>query len=150
MAELPQQQPGISPEQEIRELEQKLEAKKRALSLVGKDASQEKEVFREVLKEHIEAAKPLFSPPEPQVSFTPPPTAQTSGGTQAQQRSDQIAKEERETELRKLIEFALSRTIYDAVARAQKSTPYLLDELHDHLVDDYYDKLVALRKLKQL
>ena len=148
MAEIPQQ-PNISPEQEIRELEQKLETKKRELAAGQKETPHEKEMFREVLKEHIENAKPSFSPPEPQVSLTPPPISSASGGGKTAQ-ADEIAKEEREEQLRKLIEFALSRTIYDAVAQAQKSTPYLLDELHDHLVDDYYDKLVALRKLKEL
>jgi len=49
-----------------------------------------------------------------------------------------------------LVEVALTRTIHEAVKVAESATPYLLDELHDHLVDDYYEKLVALRKIKAL
>ncbi|TSC76713.1 MAG: hypothetical protein G01um101433_714 [Parcubacteria group bacterium Gr01-1014_33] len=150
MAEPIPQQPNMSPEEEIRHLERRLEEKKREFAETRQPAPQEKEILREVLKEHIEVAKPAFSPTEPHASYTPPPISQSAGTTAQKKKADDSAKEQREEAVRKLIELALSRTIFDAVIAAQKSTPYLLDELHDHLVDDYYDKLLALRKLKQL
>ena len=149
MAEVPQEPKMISPEEEIRHLEAKLQEKKRALAAGQGDVSeaQEKEALREALKEHIEDVRPMYAPPEPQVSFTPPPVVTFSG---AGQSDDTQAKEEQKAQLRKLVELALSKTIEEAIRVAQRSTPYLLDELHDHLVDDYYDKLMALRKLKKL
>ena len=58
--------------------------------------------------------------------------------------------EELEKQVRELVAIALQRSIQHAVKAAERETPYLLDELHDHLVDDYYEKLVALRKIKNL
>ena len=148
MAEL-LQQPSISPEQEIRELERKLEEKKQALAETQKEVPQEKEVFREVLREHIEDVRPSHTQQATDTDTTSQIPAALSDNSK--KKSDDTAQTQaREEKLRALIELALSRTIEDAVRAAEKSTPYLLDELHDHLVDDYYDKLVALRKLKQL
>lgn len=46
-----------------------------------------------------------------------------------------------------LVAQALSGSIADAVEKAYRENPYLLDALHDRLVDEYYDKLLALRKI---
>ena len=130
-----------TPEEEIRELEKKLEAKKQELAEKGMAAAPEKEVFREVLKTHIEEAR--VSPRE----AAPPLAGGTpTGGTQPQ-KTDDRQKEERARKLAALIEFALAKTIRGAVGAAESESPYLLDELHDHLVDEYYEKLVALRKI---
>jgi len=99
-----------SPEEEIRELEMKLEEKKRELREGGASLPEEKELFRGVLREH---------------------------------------GEEQEEEIRRLVEVALTKGIREAVKIAQAESPYILDELHDHLVDDYYDKLVALRMIQE-
>lgn len=138
--------PSLSPEEEIRELEQKLEEKKRQLAGEVPAAPEEKEIFREVLREHIEEVRARESAPgvsQPSAGGgLPSDTAQKNGDAQQTQAT-------REGEVRALIEIALGRSIEQAVRSAEAMTPYLLDELHDHLVDDYYDKLVALRKLKQ-
>lgn len=124
-------------EEEIQEFEQKLEEKKKELAEKGETGKEEKEVFREVLKEHIRAAQ------QPTQSVTPPSKPAVS-------IDDDIKKrEEREAEVRELIEIAMTKTIQEAVRIAERTTPYLLDELHDRLADDYYEKLVALRKVKQ-
>ena len=128
----------ISPEEEIRELEQKLEEKKRALAEQGSPVAPEKEVFREVMREHISTVvppAPLAPAPVSHIPPTPPPP---------QKGADAPAREEK---LRALIERALTRNIADAVDAAYSESPYLLDALHDRLVDEYYDKLVALRKI---
>ncbi|MBI2121980.1 MAG: hypothetical protein HYT98_02550 [Candidatus Sungbacteria bacterium] len=126
-----------SPEDEIRALEQKLEAKKRELAERGIELPHEKEMFREVLREHVEEIKaPLPAYPVSQSDDSAPKT------------DDKSKAEEREEAVRRLIELALTSTIEKAVRRAEAETPYILDELHDHLIDDYYDKLVALRKIK--
>ena len=75
--------------------------------------------------------------------LTPPPTSRPPippGGLQ----------HPREEDTRALIEIALTKGIAEAVKIAERDSPYMLDELHDHLADDYYEKLVALRKLKAI
>lgn len=127
-----------SPEDEIRALEQKLEAKKRELSERGVELPHEKEMFRQVLREHVEEIK------------APAPVYPVSQSDDSAQKTDDKQRgEERDEVVRRLIELALTSTIEKAVRRAEAETPYILDELHDHLIDDYYDKLVALRKINQ-
>ena len=139
MAEEPRQERKITPEEEIKELERKLQEKKRALVEQGASGTEEKEVFREVMREHVEAVMP----------------APTAGGAAPVSHLPSVKKPQkigddasgREERLRSLIERALTRNIADAVDTAYSESPYLLDELHDRLVDEYYDKLVALRKI---
>ncbi len=139
---------GLSPEEEIQELERKLEEKKRELSAKGEVLPLEKEVFREVLREHIAEARPQVSEG---FSTTTPPAATHILTDDLKKKSDDIKnKEKREEKVRALIEVALTKNIGDAIKIAEEATPWLLDELHDHLIDDYYDKLVALRKIKAL
>ena len=134
-----------SAEDEIRELERKLEEKRRTLAERGEGMTQEKEAFREVLKEHIEEERSRGGTAEiPHPTITPPIT----GAPQTQQQAKQNDK--LQEEIHALVEFALTKSIGEAVKFAQKESPYLLDELHDHLVDDYYDKLIQLRKIKPL
>lgn len=144
MAEETKKPEAISPEAEIKELERKLEQKKRELSEKETAPPAEKEIFREVLREHIEEKK---SVPQGQPVFSPSGRNQTAADLKKKQ-DDDLQKEEREEQIKGLIEVALTKTIAEAVKAAEGASPYLLDELHDRLVDDYYDKLLALRKLK--
>lgn len=134
------QEASGSLQEEIRALEQRLEQKKREAGETEKDAP-EKEMFREVLKEHIESVR---RPPSAPVPSLPTDAAAAKPAAKA----DDQAKSEREEEIRALVELALTKSVEDAVRIAEKESPYLLDELHDHLVDEYYDKLVALRKIQ--
>lgn len=138
----------VSPEEEILELERKLEEKKRELVEQGVPPSEEKEVFREVLREHVGEARPQA--PSEGSTISAPSTTHILADDLKKKADDVKKKELREEQVRELIEFALTRTINDAVKVAEQATPWLLDELHDHLVDDYYEKLVQLRKLKVL
>lgn len=143
MAEL---QGKMSPEEEIKKLEHQLEEKKRALAEAGTHIPEEKEIFREVLKEHIESLSPAphqapFSVPLPPPLVAPAP----------QDEKARVQREEANAAtVRILVEKALTGTIEDAVKEAQEMGPYMVQELHNHLVNDMYDKLIALRKIKQL
>ena len=145
MAELQQK---ISPEEEIKKLEQQLEQKKRELTETGAAPKEEKEIFREVLKERIESLKPS-APSVPSVPYAPSPPTVTPAAPH-DTAADVKKKEEEEQAVRALVEKAMTGTIEDAVKEAQKISPYMLDELHDHLVDDFYAKLIALRKIKSM
>ena len=140
-------QKEIGPEEEIKELERKLEEKKKEISERGGVEPEEKEVFREVLREHIEEARPRRGGG---VSLPVPPTKPSPADDLKKKADDVKKQEEREEQVKALIEVALTKTIAQAVRVAEEAGPYLLDELHDSLVDDYYDKLIALRKLKPL
>lgn len=136
-----------SPEEEIRELEMKLEEKKRELREGGASLPEEKELFRGVLREHIEEAK--GGGEGKGVSVTPPPVVHKFTDDTKKKKADEDEGEEQEEEIRRLVEVALTKGIREAVKIAQAESPYILDELHDHLVDDYYDKLVALRMIQE-
>lgn len=137
------EQPAINPEDEIRELERKL-AEKRAAFAQGQETvpAEEKEMLRETLREHIEQIRtPSGEAPHPSVpSSVLAPQSTTP--------MDPDEPKHREEQVRALIEIALTKSIRDAVKVAQANSPYLLDELHDHLVDEYYDKLVQLGKIQ--
>jgi hypothetical protein len=130
-----------SPEEEVRALEQKLEERKKELAEQGEQIPEEKDLFREILRQHIQKSR-LPAKPSPTPS-SPPAHLQ-------KQTDDLKKKEEREEQIKHLIELALTHTVENAVKVAESATPWLLDELHDHLVDDYYEKLIALRKIKAL
>ncbi|MBI2056132.1 MAG: hypothetical protein HYT37_02025 [Candidatus Sungbacteria bacterium] len=125
-------------QEEIRVLEQKLEQKKQEAGDANKEKP-EKEIFREVLKEHVESVRtPSASTPSFPASAVP---------LQPVLKSDDKAKAAQDEEIRALVELALAKSVEYAVRLAEKESPYLLDELHDHLADEYYDKLVQLRKI---
>lgn len=146
MADETKHEGQLASEEEIKMLEQKLEEKKRALEEQRRPVPEEKEVFREVMREHIERVRPQAPP-----ATMPPRPPVSPGATYTVPSQDDAAqKEQRESKVRSLVEYALTRTVEDAVKKAEAESPYLLDELHDHLVDDYYQKLLALRKIKNL
>lgn len=134
-----------SAEDEIRELEKKLEEKKRQLSERGEETKEEKDIFREVLREHIGSLKQ----PGPTPSY-PLQDSSTAISDDVSKKADELKKASLENQVKNLIEMALTKNISAAVRAAESTTPYILDELHDHLVDEYYDKLVQLRKLPQI
>lgn len=148
MAEDSKEKGGVSAEEEIRELEQRLEEKKRELAEKGEGLPEEKEILREILRKRVEEAMP---PAPGEVPITPVAGVPHKLTDDLKKKAEELKKKEaREEQVRALIELALTRSISDAVKVAGSATPYLLDELHDHLVDDYYEKLLQLRKIKAL
>ena len=140
------EQQTMSPEEEIKKLEQQLEQKKSELAKTEITPQEEKEMLREVLKVHIETLRPVAPPAAPILSPVMPPVVPAPTDTQARIKQG----EQDEATVRLLVEKAMTGTIEDALREAEKISPYMVDELHDHLVDDMYDKLVSLRKIKQL
>ena len=135
-----------SPENDIKELEQKLEEKKRQLAEKQAEAPEDKEILREVLQKQVEEARTGADEP----SSAAPAVTHVLTDDLKKQADEVKKKEKREEQIKHLVEIALTKSISEAVKVAQKANPYLLDELHDHLVDDYYDTLIALRKIKKL
>lgn len=95
----------------------------------------EREILKEVTGERIQKAQPL--PPGQQKVVA--------------QKVQQIRKQPKERQIQLLIELAFEKGIIQAVEVAkQLDNPYLLDEFHDALVDQLYNKLVEMGKLKSL
>jgi len=134
-------------------LEQKLADKKREHMAVGGipeglPEQKEKQLFREVMGEHIAESRPTAAATP--ADNTPIASAPPAGGDAPSAAGDAAAAATREQKLATLVEYALTHTIEAAVNRAEKETPYLIDELHDRLADQYYEKLVQLKKLESL
>jgi hypothetical protein len=143
----------ITPEDEIKALERKLAEKKRTLGessppSPAAESPREKELFREVVREHIVESRTGASAPAAGVHISP--SASAGGVPPAGPVPDASGAAAREQTVQTLVEYALTHTIEAAVSRAERETPYLIDELHDRLVDHYYEKLVQLRKLDTL
>lgn len=117
-------------EREIRELEQLLEEKKKELIERGEE-KERKEIFKEVFQEKYRKIAGAPVPPPVAPGTAPVTPAKTP-----------VVPEEKETELQTLIQAAFSDGLVAAVSRAKAANPWLLDELHDRLSDEYYEKLV--------
>lgn len=129
-----------SPEDEIASLEKRL-AEKRA-ELAHEEVSTEHEttqvdVERQHLREEIQR----------HISETPHPSVPVLKGA-----SDAMQGQPQQQQVTMLLELALEKGVVHAVKVAEElNDPYLLDRLHDELVDHFYEKMLqkeaGLRKL---
>jgi len=141
---MPESDPQFSAQEEIQELERKLEEKKRELAAAGAEAPPEKQIFREIFKKHMED---ISRAAHPQTNIPP-----AGGAAQLQppvrQPSDDARDEAHREQIESLVEMAFSKGLVDAVEAARHlHNPHILDEFHDTLEDEYYDKIVAARHL---
>ena len=118
--------------EEIKWLEERLEARKQELSESG-EIKHEKEIVREAIREAAQ---------------TPPPTPSISDDAALQTVYD-LKEKEHEHIIEELISLALAKGLASAMKVANSlKNPHLLDEFHDALADKYYEKLLDSRKLK--
>lgn len=133
------EKPKIELHQEIADLERRLEEKKKLADISGIEASPEKEVFKEVVKEHIEEKKIQSLPILPSVQ------------SERQISSDAIKEMAEQEQLKELVAIVDRKGLLDAVHIAEKmENPRLVDDLHDYIADQLYDHLVEVRKLREL
>jgi hypothetical protein len=134
-------------EKEIALLEQKL-AEKKAILGQPENISQ-KEILSETIKERM-VETPVFGDilkisPKTSKIKKPTPTPLVATGKVSVQELRQLPKEK---QLDILVGLAMTQSIPEAVALAQESgSPYVLDELHDVLVDKFFEELVKRGKL---
>lgn len=124
-------------EQEIKELERLLEEKKKELIERGEE-KEHKEIFKEVFQEKYR-----------QIAGTPVPPPAAPGVAPATPAKPPVVSKEKETELQSLIQAAFSDGLVAAVNRAKAASPWLLDELHDRLADEYYEKLLQAGEIEK-
>ncbi|MDP2668360.1 MAG: hypothetical protein Q8P07_00805 [bacterium] len=123
---------------EIKWLEQKLEAKRQELGGAAENKP-EKEAIKDIIKE---------------VALLPPPPSDpvTSAPATDADLNATYLKEEKEHSafVEDLVKDALTHGIAHAVKMAGAlKNPHILDDFHDALADKYYEKLLQARKLKQ-
>jgi hypothetical protein len=119
--------------QEIAALEAKLAAKKQELLTAGVE-SPEKAIFKQVVREHAEPA----SPTQAQQPVTPTSSSSTPQSLTPAQTQ----------QLNLLLAHAFTHGLAAAIAEAKKTgDAFFVDMLHDRLVDEYYDRLLAARKI---
>jgi hypothetical protein len=143
MSEIPQQ---LTPEQEIKILEQQLAEKKRALETLPEVKKPEKQLFHEVVREHMETIRKPQDDTAKKTFVFRPSAKQTDD---AKKKADDLKETEHKEQVESLVEIALSKGIVDAVETARHlNDPHLLDDFHDAIVDVYFDKLVAAREVE--
>ena len=124
---------------EIIELEKKLAEKKKELREKEGVEKHEKEIIKEIIREKIEQPETLGSKP----STIPLP--------QVAKKAKEIEKESKERQIQLLVDLAFEKGISHAIDVARSlNSPYLLDEFHDILVDELYNKLVEQGKLEKI
>ena len=139
---MPEQESIQTLEEEIHALEEKL-AQRKAAEREGA-AREEKEIFHDVLKEHIESAEEDV----PKSDTGIPSLSQHDYTAQSRAKTDALGEKEHHEQVEALVEIALTKGILAAVNVARHlRNPHLLDDFHDLLIDEYYEKLVRARKI---
>ena len=95
----------------------------------------EKEILKQAVSENIQTIQPISDDQQQATSQT----------------AKQIKEEPKERQVKLLIDLAFEKDLSHAVEVARRlDNPYLLDEFHDVIVDELYNKLVEEGKLKKL
>jgi len=128
------------------------EAKASAETLVEPriESLEEKEKPSSEKQEVFKAGKKTISPPvSPPVSPAPAPPVPISG--KIKKEVEGLKKLDRENQVKKLCELAFEQGLNFAIEAAKNlDNAYVLDELHDTLVDELREKLIENGELKQL
>lgn len=122
--------------QEIAELEAKLAAKKQELLNSGVEST-EKHILKQVIREHVTPSE------QPKVAI--PAATSTTSASPARKPTTQ-----EEQQLNVLVAHAFTKGLAAAISEARRSgDAFFIDMLHDRLADEYYQKLLAARKIKE-
>jgi len=136
-------------EQEIAQIERDLASKRAALEKQKEagaipEVPHEKETLREIIGERISPSTVPTPQPVPTPTPQPAPTAPAV-------EPPSYLSEELKNKVQELVNDAFSKTIDDAIKKAQAvNNAALLDAFHDALVDELYNYLVERGKLKKL
>ena len=123
--------------EDIKWLEGQLELKKRELAGQGMEAKEEREVVKDIIKEAPQAPTP---PPAPTPSLS---------DDDAKKKAGELEEKKHHEIINELVNIALAKNLASALKVAESfKNPHILDEFHDTLADQYYQKLQDARKLK--
>jgi len=142
----PSSNESVSKEQEILELEKKLAEKKQELSQET-IPEQKQEIIEkpEIIKEEPKESKEIVK------EEVIPSTLTSKLSSKIKIQIKRIKELDRESQIKELCNLTFSEDLDFAVSVAKGlDSAYILDEFHDTLVDDLYDKLVEENKLKKI
>lgn len=138
-------QPAL--EQEIADLERRLQEKKAALGQPA-DNDIEKEAVHQVVGEKIQEHAPEFQPQ----AYTP-----QNSGSNSQANSNNTQEErsyllpELKALVQQLIDITFGKSLSDAVKAAKdQNNPAVMDAFHDILADQMYDILIERKQLEKV
>lgn len=123
------------PEEILKNFERKKAEALKALEFkeAGLSPEKQKEILKDVVSEKIQAIQPS------QVS------------RQVAQKTQELQEQPKERQIQILTEMAFEKGVVYAVEIAKNlDNPYLLDEFHDVLIDQLYNKLVEEGKLERI
>lgn len=128
---------------EIKQLQERLDAKKRELGTTAH--VEEREVFREIFRERFDELTKAIQ------SASPAPAAPLAQATLRDDTGDDTVKDLKKEEMvEHLIYAAFEKGLGPALKEAQSMGDFWVDELHDRLADEYYEKLLEFRRVQQL
>jgi poly-D-alanine transfer protein DltD len=106
--------------------------------LEGKEAELSAEKQKEILKEAVIERMAMVQPAIGQQQV-------------AAQTAQKLKDQPKDRQIQLLTELAFEKGVVEAVEVAKNlDNPYLLDEFHDALIDEFYKKLVEQGKLKAI
>src|SRR3989344_3713728 len=125
--------------EDIKWLERQLEAKKRELAGGGPETKEEREIVKEVIKETV-TDKPNASAPAAKLS-----------DNDAKKSVLDLKEKEHGDIIQNLVQIAFSKNLLSALKVAESlNNPHILDEFHDTLADQYYQKLLNARRVNKI
>jgi len=141
--DLPEKAPisdeSVSKEQEVLELEKRLAEKKQELSQVIPEKIEKPEIIKEEPKEPKKLVEKEVVP------------STSKSSSKVKDQIKKLKELDRENQIKELCNLSFSEDLDFAVNVAKGlDNAYVLDEFHDALVDELYDKLVEQGELKKI
>lgn len=131
-------------EQDIAELERRLEEKKAALE----NEKSEKDILHELVREKIQEHLPQYLPAGRQV-HPPLPTAQAPVPRATEPPS--YLSQELKDKIQEIVKLVFDKNLDEGIKEAAKTgNMAMIDAFHDILTDELYDQLIEKRKLKKV
>lgn len=137
-------------EKEIRELEEKLAAKKAELLMPAEKKENNLTEQEAVLESILEEPVPSVIPSDGAAVLLPVVNEEDLSGEEKFE-INQLKKMDRESQLKFLVNISFKKGLDEGVKLARVlNNAYLIDEFHDQLIDEFYKKLVEEKKLEEL
>ena len=139
--------------EEVSKLEKELTEEKKALGKEKKSEVKEKlkEIYQSELEKEKKAEQETESFKKEQFGAgTGTAAPQAKNQKQVSDDTGKIKKMDQKNQVKALIKLVFEKNIAYAVKVARNiDNPYVLDEFHDTLVDEYYEEIVEKKKIKK-
>lgn len=132
-------------QQEIADLEMRLQEKRAALGQSEGDNTADKEMLHEAIGEKIQEHAPEYQPKAYTQTTTPAANSTLKDDDQT------YLLPELKDAVQTLVNIVFNKSLADAVKAAKgQNNPALMDAFHDIIVDQLYDTLIERNKLEKI